>query len=452
MKLEQAFSIQRGEVVSFIGAGGKTSALFRLGQELMAHGWRVVATTTTRIAESELRNAPYALTVGAAASDAKRIAEALNNYGFVFVYDRIQQGKVLGIRPEVVRMLLDRVNGDVLLVEADGARRLPFKAPYHHEPVIPPETTRVVLVAGMDALGKPLDSEHVYNPGAMIDRYGYPAGEVIVWPWLASVLRDEQLGLRNVDAQTPVTVLLNKTPPEGIIRRRAQLIASLLLRSPRIAAVAIGAVRDPNQPIHEVRRPVVAIVLAAGLSSRMGKVKVLLPWGRETVLEAILRRLHMARLDQIVVVTGHEAERIRPIATRFSVTTVHNPDYRRGEMLSSLQAGLRALDDRFAGCLVVLGDQPQIQGRVVGDLLTAFAEGRGSIVAPSFQMRRGHPILIGCQHWPALLDLPAGSAPRDVINARAGEIAYVEVSNDSILQDIDTPKDYGSARRRAGLV
>ncbi len=175
------------------------------------------------------------------------------------------------------------------------------------------------------------------------------------------------------------------------------------------------------------------------------------PGGRETVLETILRRLLAARLDHIVVVTGHHAAQVGQIAAQAGATAVFNPDYATGEMLSSLQTGLRALEDRFAACLVVLGDQPQMQTRTVTGVLNAYAEGQGSIVAPSYQMRRGHPILFDRRHWPALLDLPPGSSPRDVVNARAGDIAYVKVSNDSILADIDTPEQYEAARRQAGL-
>ncbi len=451
MKLHQALQVSRGDVLSFIGAGGKTSALFRLAHELTDIGWRVVGTTTTRVAADELRSAPLTLKLGRVASTAQ-ITNALSRHHFVFLYDHIQDHKVIGISPKMVRLLLDRVGSDVLLVEADGSRRLPFKAPYPHEPVIPSETTHVVLVAGMDVVGKPLDSDHVYNPEAMIQRYGYPPEAEIPWPWVASVLRDEELGLLNVAPRLPVSVLLNKTSPEGISRRRAQLIASLLLRSRRIHAVLIGAMQSSADPVYEVRRPVAAIVLAAGMATRMGKPKVLLPWGEESVLEAIIRRLRLARLDEVVVVTGHWADEVSKVASRLDARVVHNPFYEGGEMLSSLQAGLRALDNRFAACLVVLGDQPQIQGRVIAEVLTAYAEGRGSIVAPSYRMRRGHPIVIDRQHWPELLALPSGASPRDVINAHADQIAYVNVNTDSVVTDIDTPEDYRAALRRAGLV
>ena len=450
MRLAQALRVHRGDVISFIGAGGKTTALFRLGRELTSRRWRVIGTTTTRVAVEELHYAPWVLPVNES-PDFDTITKALSKYHFVFLYRQLQSGKALGIGLDMVGRLLDRVSSDVLLIEADGARRLPFKAPYAHEPVIPAETTRVVLSVGMDVLGRPLDSEHVYNPEAMIQRYGYPAGSPILWPWVASVLRDEHLGLRNVAPGMPVTVLLNKTLPGSGMHWRARLMASLLLRSPRIRAVAIGAVQSATEPILEVRRPVAAIVLAAGLSSRMGRAKVLLPWGNGTVLEAILQRLFMTRLTQVVVVTGHYADRVEAVASKFDVRTVHNPDYAAGEMLSSLQVGIRALDDRIAACLVVLGDQPQIQGHVIARVLSAYAEGRGTIIAPSYQMRRGHPILIDREHWAALLELPSGSSPRDLINARTDEIAYVNVNTDSILADIDTPEDYEQARRRAGL-
>ena len=450
MKLVDALQIKRGDVVSFIGAGGKTSALLRLGRELKANGWRVLATTTTRVAAAEIADVPLAMRLGAD-PDLALVSSALSRHGFVFAYDRIEGNKAIGIRPEAVRQLLDRVGSDVLLVEADGSRRLPLKVPHPHEPALPQETTQIVLSAGLNALGRPLDNAHVYNADAMIQRYGYPEGAPLVWPWLASVLRDEQLGLRGVPPDYPVSVLLNQVPAQGIDLRRARLIASLLLRSTRVDSVLIGEMQAEGEPIHEVRRPVAAIVLAAGKSSRMGDLKVLLPWGRETVLDTIIRRLQMVRLDHILVVTGREAEKVEAIAHRLGVDAVFNPDYAQGEMLSSLKAGLLALDRRYAACLVVLGDQPQMQGRVIGEVLDAYAHGCGSIVAPSFQMRRGHPILIGREHWADMLALEAGQSPRDLINARADAIAYVNVNTDTILGDIDTPADYRAALREAGL-
>jgi probable selenium-dependent hydroxylase accessory protein YqeC len=453
MRIREALDIHRGEVVAFIGAGGKSSTLFRLGRELAAEGWRVIGTTTTRISADELLLAPGALNITGAVLRPEAISRALGQHGFVFLYHGILGEKAIGLSPDTVDALVDAVDSDVILVEADGARRLPFKAPHPHEPVIPAVATLVVPVVGIDAVGQPLDAEHVYNPEAMIARYGYPHGERVKWPWIASVLRDPDLGLKGAPEHARLVALINKVPASGLYRNLARLIARLALREPRLSAAAVGAMQD-DDPISELHRRVGAVVLAAGLSRRMnqpGQSKVLLPWDGRPIIRVIVDRLKRMRLDDLVVVTGHLAARVRAALTDEPVRFSHNPAYKQGDMLSSLQTGLRTLGPEIAACLVVLGDQPQLDNRVVAELITTYAEGRGKIVAPSYQRRRGHPILIDRSFWGEILSLPEDGSPRDVINAHADQIAYVPVETDSVLRDIDTPDDYRQARRQAGL-
>src|ERR1044071_8440298 len=104
MKLREALNIQRGDIVGFIGAGGKTSALFRLGNELAAEGWRVIGTTTTRIATSELSLAPGELNLGGSYRP-RAISRALNQHGFVFVYGQVRSSNTFGIDAEVIEAL-----------------------------------------------------------------------------------------------------------------------------------------------------------------------------------------------------------------------------------------------------------------------------------------------------------------------------------------------------------
>jgi molybdenum cofactor cytidylyltransferase len=444
MKLSTAFNIQQGDVVALVGAGGKTSTLVALGHELAGAGLRVLATTTTRIGEPQLALMPRAMRPQTQAA----LTDALNQDGFVFVYDEIAAGKVYGPSPTIVSWLLDSMDADVLLIEADGARGLPFKAPHPHEPVIPPETTLVVPIVALTALGQPLDEQHVYNPEAMIERYGFYYGSPVKSPWIAQVLRDEALGLKDVPERARVLAFINATPPTGYLRGRARLIARLVLRSPRLSGVALG---DTSliDPIHEVQRPIGAVVLAAGMSRRMGEPKVLLPWSKgRTIIEHILEQLIMTRVDHIVVVTGNRADEVGALAQKLDVQTVYNPDFANAEMLSSLKAGLRAMPDHVGAALVVLGDQPSIQPRIIHQVIQRYAEGAGDIVAPSYNMRRGHPILIDRRYWREILALPDNGAPRDVINAHADRIAYVEVDSDSVLRDVDTPEEYREARAR----
>lgn len=438
----------RGEVIAFTGAGGKTSTLMNLGYELAEAGWRVMATTTTHLREDQLALVPHAATLSKGAG---ALSSALNDHRFVFLYDEIRSGRVYGPPPEYISRLLDSVDSDVLLVEADSARGLPLKAPYDDEPIIPAETSLVVPMASISVLGQELDEDHVYNAQTIVERYGFLEGSRIKSPWLAQVLRDEELGLRGVPPRARIVALLNQTPHQGYLRARARLTARLILRSPRVQAVAIGAVRG-SDPIVEVQRSLGAVVLAAGMSSRMGQHKILLPWsGRKTIIEHIIEQLILSHIDHITVVTGHRSADVRMIAEKMGVQSVYNPHYRTGEMLSSLKVGLQAMPAHVSAALVVLGDQPRIQPRVVGQVTMAYAEGHGLIVAPRFQKRRGHPILIDRRFWQEMMTLPDGGAPRDVIEKHRDQVAHVTVDTDSVLKDVDTPEDYHQERRQAGL-
>ncbi len=451
MRLREALRVQRGDVVAFIGAGGKTSALFRLADELLHEGWRVLLTTTTRLAAHEIQRAPFAARFAENARPSD-VRAWLNEHGCVLLYSRIDPArrKVIGLAPETITQLLDMVDSDVLLVEADGARRLPLKAPYDHEPVIPADATLVVPVAGLDALGQPLDEAHIYNAERIRARYGFPKGGAVLPPWMAVTLRDPELGLRGVPPTARVVTLLNKVGNYPYAHEQARRVARLVLRSPRVEAVAIGAVQSPDAPVYEVQRRVGAVVLAAGRSQRMGQPKVLLPWDDYTVIEAVLTRLIMARLDEIVVVTGHQAQAVERILADWPVRLVRNPRYAHGEMLSSVQVGLHALPETVAAALIVMGDQPMLDARALGNILAAYAEGRGTIVVPTYRGQRGTPVLFARRFWPELL-AHSGGRPRDVVQRHPESVAEAEAPNDSVLRDLDTPEQYRQERKRAGL-
>ena len=448
MKLHEAFSVTRGDVIAFIGAGGKTSTLVSLGHELADIGWRVLATTTTDLPEYQLGLMPRAM-LPDAGSDA--ISQALSEDRFVFLYDRIVAGRIYGPSPEWIAHLLDTVDSDVILVEADQSKGLPLKAAYQNEPFIPSETSLVVPVVSLSVLGQPLDEEHVYNVESIIERYGFNRGNRIKSPWIAQVIRDEELGLRNIPSAPRVIAFLNQTPLEGYGRARARLIARLALRQSRLHGVAIGASRATD-PVYEIRRPVGAVILAAGMSSRMGQSKVLLPWTeKQRIIEHIIEQLINARIEHIVVVTGHMAAEVKKLVKPMGVKVIYNRSYKNAEMLSSLKIGLHALPDYVSASLVVLGDQPRIQPKVIYRLLKAYSEGKGNIVAPTFEEERGHPVLIDRRFWPDIWSLPRGSAPRNMLNTYQNQIYEIPVDTDSVIRDIDTPQDYSDERWRAGL-
>ena len=178
-----------------------------------------------------------------------------------------------------------------------------------------------------------------------------------------------------------------------------------------------------------------AIILAAGKSTRMRQQKLLMPWGGTTVLEKVIRTLQAAEIGDIVLVTNSE---IASQITHNELTVTLN---NHGEMLTSLQLGLRSQKPSAEATLVCLGDQPQIEEGSVRSVCEAFQKNNFDLIVPSYQMRRGHPWLVARPLWDEILGMRGGSM-REFLNAHTEEIKYVNLDTPAILQDIDTPEDY----------
>jgi molybdenum cofactor cytidylyltransferase len=197
-----------------------------------------------------------------------------------------------------------------------------------------------------------------------------------------------------------------------------------------------------------------AIILAAGESRRMGQPKMLLPWGNVSVLEHVISVFVRTGIEDILVVTGAVREQIEEAVVKYGkhypVRSVHNKNYSHGEMLSSLQCGLRAIahpplssaEGATAAALVGLGDQPQVQERSVRLVREAFMQTKSPLVIPSFQMRRGHPWLVARPLWAELLEMHPPQSARNFLNAHSDDIHYVNTDTPSIFADLDTPEDY----------
>ena len=194
-----------------------------------------------------------------------------------------------------------------------------------------------------------------------------------------------------------------------------------------------------------------AIVLAAGESKRMGFPKALLPYpgveGRDTTfLEHLLEVFARSKAEPILAVLGHEAERIEKAVAWGRARPVVNARYREG-MLSSLQAGLHALDENTVlGALVVPVDHPDIGPEIVDRLISTFDETRRVIVLPVYQGRRGHPVLFSREVFDEIRRAPETVGARQVVWDHEKDLLEVEVSDPGIARDVDTPGDYRTFR------
>jgi molybdenum cofactor cytidylyltransferase len=191
---------------------------------------------------------------------------------------------------------------------------------------------------------------------------------------------------------------------------------------------------------------IAAIILAAGLSTRMGHPKLILPWKDTTILGAVVSTLAAAGIPDIIIVTQISQdqldEHIKQLSIKYPARIVHNESFEREDMLTSIQYGLKAIRPPYTAALIVLADQPQIQENTVRRIISAHHQTDAHIVIPSYLMRRGHPWLISQPLWSWFIQLQQPHTPRDFLDQHRADINYVIVDNDSILQDIDTPEDY----------
>jgi molybdenum cofactor cytidylyltransferase len=184
-----------------------------------------------------------------------------------------------------------------------------------------------------------------------------------------------------------------------------------------------------------------AIVLAAGMSRRMGAQKVLLPFGGKTVISHIVDQIAGSLVDKIIVVAGDEGDKVRGQLSGRDVSIVINPDS-GAEMLSSVRCGILVLPQQCEGVLVALGDQPGITTGLVNGMVNAFKTANKGILVPVCQGKRGHPILFSSRYCNEILTRYDDIGLRGLAETHADDVFELNVSSPAVLCDMDCPEDY----------
>ncbi len=207
--LAGALGIAVGDVVAFTGGGGKTSAILCLAEELRRSGMSVLATTTTLVGE-RLTSVLPTLTMDGAPAERDIFPELeshLRRNGATLLVQPVDRNKYAGPPPELLGRIIASAIADVTLIEADGARQRPLKAPANHEPVVPSGTTILVPMAGLDALGSPVSAPAVHRPELMLKI----SSERTVTPALvANIVASPVGGMKGMPAGARLRPILNK--------------------------------------------------------------------------------------------------------------------------------------------------------------------------------------------------------------------------------------------------
>jgi len=186
---------------------------------------------------------------------------------------------------------------------------------------------------------------------------------------------------------------------------------------------------------------IAAIVLAAGLSTRMGRPKLTLPIAEKTVLERVLDAFRSSKVDEIVVVLGADAAQIRRSVKFGDERVVINPDYRRG-MSGSLKTGLGAVEKQADAVIIALGDQPLLAPRTIDGMVDEYLASRAPVVVPVYRGRRGNPVLFDRSLFAQIMRIEGDRGAKSVVNGNEAGLRELRVEDRGTLMDIDTPSDY----------
>lgn len=251
MQLIDAFEIAPGDIVAIVGGGGKTTLMYRLAHEVAAAGGRAIATGTTLFTPPP-HTSSLPLIVEADQEELVRqaIARTADGGALIATTGHGSKGRLLAVATETPSRIVDAAPGAYVFVEADGSRGRSFKAPAEHEPVIPDGATLVVAVAGMSALGTPLDEEHVHRAERVMALTGAAAGSPVTPEIMATVLAHPLGGRKGVVAGMRFAVMINQVTPQALDDARH---VAALLRQAGVGLTVLAQARE-QAPVVEVIR------------------------------------------------------------------------------------------------------------------------------------------------------------------------------------------------------
>ena len=254
--LAEALGLADRDLISLVGAGGKTTLMFRLAKELAIRHKKVVTTTTTKILEPTADETPCLCIDRNEESVLTFVENRLRGgYHATVAAERMESQKLRGIASKFADRLWGSCGLDYLIVEADGAARRPIKAPREQEPVIPSMTTRVVAVLGVDALGLEINEENVFQPDRLSRLTGIPMGGKITDEAMAVLMVHPEGLFKGAPPLCRVVAFLNKVDvPQG--HEKAREIAKRIVEKghPQVERVVLGQAKcDP--PVLDVIFP-----------------------------------------------------------------------------------------------------------------------------------------------------------------------------------------------------
>ena len=234
-----------------------------------------------------------------------------------------------------------------------------------------------------------------------------------------------------------------------------RLLAGLPVSREDITGMGVGGLlmeivtrpQPRSEPEPEKGSRIAAVVLAAGRSTRMGAInKLIAEIGGKPLVRIAAEQALASRAKPVIVVTGHEREKVEGALKGLPVRFAHNADYAEG-LGTSLKAGIAAVPAEADGAIVCLGDMPQVDSQLIDKLIAAFDPEKGAlVVVPSIDGRRGNPVVWSRRFFHDLMSIPSDIGARHLIGTYAEAVVEVPVAGDAALTDVDTPESLSAVK------
>ncbi len=434
MDLRRALRVDTDSRVAFVGAGGKTTAMFQLAHQLPQP---VLVTTTTHLGDWQIPLADHHRIIDA--NDASWIDEVTEHNSGVWLLTGPPTGDHRYTGPSSnsllqIRCATERHNWPVL-IEADGSRQKPIKMPADYEPAIPDWVNHVVVVCGLSGLNKPLSADWFHRSELATELLKLESGSALTADHLTAILTHPLGGLKNIPVGCQRSALLNQADEledKSVLGELPRQLTSAYHR-----AFTASLKQKVIGPVYE---RTAAIILAAGAASRFGSPKVLLNWDGIPFIRRVTLTALESGLDPVVVVLGSNDTQIRSALNDLNVVIVHNSEWQTGQSSSVRLGVLLAEKYGCGGAFFLLADQPQVTTSLINSLIDLRTRTLATITAPMIAGRRGNPVIFDQSLFDALAALQGDAGGRLLFASHPVE--YLPWEDEAMLLDVDTMADY----------
>jgi len=409
--------------------------LFRAARQLKL---KVLVSTTTHLACDETRLADRHF-IASKMGDLHLIESQLVGGVNLITGPQVSENRMGGLNESLiagVRAIADQQHIP-LLIEADGSRQRPIKAPATHEPPIPSWVNTVAVVAGMSAVGQPLDENTVFRSEVFAKLCGKQPGELI---WLEDIFKmilHSHGGLKNIPEKAEKIVILNQLDRsrinmEDIEGCRQQLLADY-------HSILVTSMEDEADEVKCRLENVAGIILAAGESTRFGKPKQLLTWKGKSFIRHVVEAAMQAVLQPVVMVLGAEADKVKNELDGYPINIIINQEWNSGQA-SSIVTGISSVMGQCGAALFLLSDMPQISADIINRCLKFQKYYDFTILAPRIHGQPGNPAMFDKRCFNDLQNLHGDAGGRQLFNRYP--VTWLDFEDSMLTFDVDSPEDY----------